>query len=174
MIRKFLSGGDAGIFQRVYHAKQLVKKSLRESAQTVRKRAETILANTRERDERGEVETIFQWVKSRFHYFHDPTGLEYFKSPEYADKEIDTSGNGTFNGDCDDASIYLAALLMSVGYRVEFVTITPQNEPTNEFKHIYVRVFFPSTNQWAALDATAKGQPLGWEPPYKRQRTFPV
>lgn len=168
-----LLGGDWGVYQTVSQLKSLIHQALQDPQARIRLRAESVLVGTPERDELGEVSAIFYFVQNALHYVDDPSGIELLKNPMYSDQEIEASG-GTFMGDCDDASGYLAALLKAVGYQTELVIVTPVEADTFDYRHIYVRVWLPKAQQWLALDPTAKGQPIGWEVPNKKERAFSV
>lgn len=170
----YLFGGDVGIVQTVANIRDAVNASLRSPGQLIRNRAESIIRNQSllERDEVGEISAIANFVKQNFHYVHDPSGLEYVKSPETIDQEI--SSYHEFMGDCDDASTYLAALLKSVGYRVNLTVIANPKNPTQNFSHIYVQAYSTKQGRWISLDMTAKGRPLGWNAVSSRFRSYEV
>lgn len=115
---------------------------------------------------------IYNFVTSSLHYVDDPSEIELLKNPILINQNV--TDLGTFMGDCDDASGYLAALLKSIGYSVEFVIVTPENAPGFDYRHIFCRVWLPHAQTWLALDATAKAYPMGWEVPNKKERSYPV
>jgi hypothetical protein len=165
-----LMPGDNGITQTVTKMVQAVKWSTQKY--DLRKRAEVIIASCHERDERCEVGSIFTWVLRHFHYVRDPRFLELFKSPEVVDQEINERGR--FIGDCDDVAGYLAGLLSSIGYACSFVVISIPGHG-DDYRHVYLRVFLPRARRWAALEATNRMQPWGWEAPNGgRLREFPI
>ena len=167
-----LFGGDYGIYQTVSHLRGLVNQSLRDPNAAIRRRAEEILAGAPEKDEDYEVTAIFSYVQSVLHYLDDPADIELLKNPALIDHDVTTQGY--FMGDCDDASGYLAALLKSVGYPVQFVVVTPANADGFDYRHIFVRVWLPKAQTWLSLDPTAKAYPMGWEVPNKKERAFDV
>lgn len=167
-----LIGGDFGIYQTVATLRGLVNDSLRDPNAAIRLRAESILAPVTEKDEDGEISAIFEYVVSVLHYVDDPSDVELLKAPTLIDQSV--ASQGYFMGDCDDASGYLAALLKSVGYSVQFVIVTPQNADGFDYRHIFVRVWKPRAQEWLALDATAKAYPMGWEVPNKKERAYDV
>ncbi|HXT00353.1 MAG TPA: transglutaminase-like domain-containing protein [Elusimicrobiota bacterium] len=165
-----LQPGDNGITETVNAMVTAVKWSLQHY--DLRARAELLIASCQERDELCEVRSIFKWVLAHFRYVRDPRFLEMFKSPEIVDQEI--SARGQFQGDCDDVSGYLAALLLSIGYPVKFVVINVVGQG-DDFRHIYMKVYLPRSKGWMALEATARLQPAGWEAPNGgRVREYPV
>jgi transglutaminase-like putative cysteine protease len=167
-----LIGGDWGVYQTVRTLKGLVNDALRDPNAAIRLRAEQILGPTPERDEAAETSAIFDFVQSTLHYVDDPADIELLKYPVLIDQSV--TAQGYFMGDCDDASGYLAALLKSVGYQVQFVIVTPLNAPGYDYRHIYVRVWLPKANEWLALDPTAKIYPIGWEVPNKKEKVYDI
>lgn len=167
-----LIGGDWGVYQTVSAIKGLINHSLVDPQARIRLRAESLLAYAPERDDVAEVESIFNFVQNALHYIDDPVEIELVKSPLLIDQAI--SDSGYFMGDCDDASAYLAALLKSVGYQTELVVVAPQGADTYDYRHIFVRVWLPRSQEWVSLDATAKGKPYGWEVPNIKERAFTV
>lgn len=161
--------GDAGISQTVSAIKQAVAFSLRQPE--VRAQAESIVANEIERDERAEVEAIFRWVVEHFRYVKDPVGIELVKSPEISLREIHQSGQ--FQGDCDDVTALLAALLKAVGYTVRAVTISVPGKG-HQFRHIYLKVYLPKARKWLSLEGTARKRPIGFEAANERFKTYPL
>lgn len=169
-----LWGGDPGILQTVGAIKSAIYAALRDPLQQIRTRAESIIRNNSipERDENSEIKAIAQFVQDRFHYVHDPTGLEYVKSPEVIDTEI--RNYGYFLGDCDDAAGYLAALLKAMGFKTALTVIANPKNPKQNFSHIYVQSYSQKLDRWITLDMTAKGKPLGWGPISSRFRSYEV
>lgn len=167
-----LIGGDWGIFQTVNTLRGLVNEALRDPAARIRLRAESVLAPVPEKDEDGEIAALYDHVVSTLHYVDDPSDIELLKNPMLIDQNV--SDQGYFMGDCDDASGYLAALLKSVGYSVQFVIVTPANAPGFDYRHIFVRVWKPRAHEWLALDPTAKAFDMGWEVPNKKERAYDI
>jgi transglutaminase-like putative cysteine protease len=167
-----LIGGDYGVYQTVSTLKGLVNDALRDPNAAIRLRAESILGPVQEKDEEGEVSALYQFVVSTLHYVDDPSDIELIKSPLLIDQTVER--DGSFMGDCDDASGYLAALLKVVGYQVQFAIVTPVNAEGYDYRHIFVRVWLPKAGAWLSLDATAKAYPMGWEVPNKKERVYDV
>lgn len=164
-----LFGGDAGISQTVNAIKTAVAFAIRRPE--IRHRAEMIVFGCAERDEFCEVTRIMKWVESHFRYVRDPVGLEMVKSPEVVDAEI--TAQDKFQGDCDDVTAYVAALLKSVGYNVRAVVIAVPGKG-DEFRHIYPEVFLTKKRAWLSLEMTAKQRPIGWSAEASRSRRYPI
>lgn len=87
---------------------------------------------------------IFAFVQQRFNYVNDPTTFEYIKGP------LDSLVSQV--GDCDDASVLAANLLMAVGITARLVFVPG---------HVYVEAMLPqaskrykSQGDWVPLDLT--------------------
>ena len=62
---------------------------------------------------------------------------------------------------CDDSTSLLAALCMSIGYRVQSRVVHLKGQPT--YGHIFLRVQMPN-DEWVPLDASVNAR-AGWEIP---------
>lgn len=109
-----------------------------------------------ERDYWGEVKAIFNWMRANVRYIRDMSTIDTFA---LAMRTIEARG-----GDCDDYTIALGALLMSIGYSVRMKTI--QTNSSEDWDHIYLQVGLPpgKPTKWRTLDASV-AQPAGWEAP---------
>lgn len=163
----FIFPGDDGITQTVTAIKHAVAFAVRRPE--IRRRAETIVFGCAERDEWCEVTRIMKWTESHFRYVRDPRGVEMVKSPEISDAEIESQGR--FQGDCDDVTAYVAALLKSVGYAVRAVVMSVPGKG-DEYRHIYPRVYLPKRRAWVTLEMTAKQKPIGWTAEAGRTREY--
>ena len=65
-------------------------------------------------------------------------------------------------GDCDDFSMYLAALLTANGIACSFITVAADGHAPDQYSHVYV-VAYPDGER-VACDASHGGYP-GWEVP---------
>ena len=110
-----------------------------------------------ERDWSGEVHAIFGAVREHLRYTRDPEGTDLFQHPVRA---FQTGG-----ADCDDQSIALCSMLMSVGYPVRLRVIRSRGE--DDWNHIYALVGLPpgKPTRWVPLDTTVPGSRPGWQPP---------
>lgn len=82
-------------------------------------------------------------------------------------------GNGGAVGDCDDFSMYLAALLTAHGIPCTFVTVAADGRAPDQFSHVYVAAYLPSGR--IVLDASHGDFP-GWEygNPYGMYKEWPA
>jgi len=125
----------------------------------VRNLAESIIRGVPNKDYQAEADAIFQWVKKNVRYTRDPLYAERVATPYHT---LLVSGQG----DCDDSSTAIAALAVSVGLPVEFVTVAADPKRPNSFSHIYARI--KVEDAWMGADATVPQSYLGWEPPVER------
>lgn len=104
----------------------------------------------------GQVRALFEYVRDDIRYVHDVWGVETLHTPLQIMRQE--------QGDCDDKSILLAALLESIGHPARFVAASLKQ---NGFSHVFVQTRVGQ--KWVSLDAT-ENVPMGWEPPNIRQR----
>ncbi len=122
-----------------------------------------------ERDKRGEVTAIHEWVKSHLRYVSDPTWYEFVTYPE-------TLAFERPDGDCDDHAVLEAALLGAIGMPTRFVTYSFRGNTAPS--HVALQVLLPAppgskqAAGWMTLDPIVKDQPAGWEAPDATGRTL--
>lgn len=112
--------------------------------------------NVEARDWKGEVVAIFEYVRENVRYTRDIHNVELFQRPKRTlEHRI---------GDCDDMTILLGSLLMSVGYPIMIRVIGLKN--TGTFQHVYLVVGLPphDPKTWMPLDPSRPEKP-GWELP---------
>jgi transglutaminase-like putative cysteine protease len=64
---------------------------------------------------------------------------------------------GAATGDCDDAAVLAAALLLSVGIKVRFKAVWP-DPGTGGFQHVFLE--YQRGDKWIALDTTISHAPV--------------
>jgi transglutaminase-like putative cysteine protease len=114
--------------------------------------ARDLVAGLAPKDWIGELRALFNFVRDRIRYVKDVRGLETLQTPP-ATLEVG-------QGDCDDKSTLLAALLESIGHPTRFVAagfVQP-----GRYSHVYVES--RAGSRWIALDATMPHD-AGWMPP---------
>ena len=131
--------GNAGIFQTAQIMCQIVDQF--KTNVEIRSLALSIVEFLPGKDETGEVAAIFAFVRDRIRYVKDVAGVETLATPDV------TLHFG--QGDCDDQSVLLAALLESIGYQTGFKLVS-YSAPT--FEHVYVIVNI--RGQWFCADPT--------------------
>jgi hypothetical protein len=126
-----------------------------------------------------EAQAIGQFVKDHVRYVKDPVGTESLQAPDMMIRMMQEVGYAM--GDCDDMSLLMAALLMSVGIAPKFRAIK-YDEKCPHFNHIYVVVYennikdslAPGQIKRLVLDAIIKDKPIGFEMPHPNGKEFPV
>lgn len=110
-----------------------------------------------ERDYYNEAKSVFNWVRKYIRYVHDIRGIDTFQHPI---RTIEFGG-----GDCDDYTILLASLYLSLGYPVKLKVVNTIKN--NDYDHIYLLVGIPPVGKnqsWISVDASVN-KPFGWEVP---------
>lgn len=89
------------------------------------------------------------WIRRHFRY--RPELYEVLRTPEFMLNDLETKG--FVEGDCDDISIFYAAILRTLGYEVRFVAIRYSHPEL--FEHVFIE--FENTGRgWVRLDPTAE------------------
>lgn len=112
-------------------------------------------AGVPERDKRGEIVAIHEWVKKHLRYVKDPLWYEFVTFPE-------TLAFERSDGDCDDHVTLEAALLGALGIPTRFVVYAFKG--ASQFAHVAMHAMF-APNNWMPLDPIVKDKPAGWEVP---------
>lgn len=118
--------------------------------------ARSLISNVRQKDFSGEANSIHNWVRDNIRYTQDPYSVEFVQLPDITIQ--------TRQGDCDDKSTLVAALLQAIGHPARFVAVgfTPEG-----FDHVYVETKIK--DKWLGSDTTEE-VPLGWSPPNPKLR----
>jgi len=148
-----LPSGAKGTRATLRLMQRLVRTAMRDTRQFPILRRVTIQATRRlpQKDKRGELAALFDFVQNRIRYINDPRGIETLQTP------LETLQLGA--GDCDDKAMLLATLAELAGYATRFVAIG--NDP-ERFSHVYIEVKWG--DGWLPMDATEPHGP-GWAPP---------
>lgn len=145
-----IPGGVAGV-RRTLDIMIAIVKQYRKNSE-IRSLAESIIADVPQKDTVGEIRAIFEWVRDNVRYTEDVRDVETLKTPDVILK--------TRQGDCDDKSTLLAALIESIGKKTRFIACGV-NSP-GLFEHVFVQVLLGT--RWISMDAT-ENVALGWTPP---------
>jgi len=108
----------------------------------VRSLVEKICSGIAPGDYTSEALACYYWVCGHIRYLRDIHKVEFLKSP----RRLLATGTG----DCDDMATLLAAMLMSCGNEVRFVTVGFQNSSPPAFSHVFLQVKTP--HGWVSLD----------------------
>jgi hypothetical protein len=111
----------------------------------------------------NEIDAVLDWVKKNIEFRGE--NAETLQSPVVTLRLL--------AGDCDDHSTLIAAMLRSIGYKVQFKTVAAAASSPGQFSHVYVIVQDKRSGQWKGLDSTVPESYAGWEPPMVyRQKTY--
>jgi hypothetical protein len=121
-----------------------------------------------------EAKAIGDYVRRKVRYVRDIQGVETLIDPITL---IDQLRRGEAQGDCDDMSLLIASLLLSIGHSPYFRIVKYRNEARG-FSHIYVvdydRNHGEQRKRRISLDAIMKRQPIGYEVPHASGREIKV
>lgn len=114
----------------------------------IRDLALSITGGLKQKDYQGEACACLNWVRDRIRYVRDMALAEVLQIPQVT-LPAGLSGIGRGQGDCDDKSILLAAMLASIGHRVRFIAIAFEPET---YSHVWVQDAVGG--QWLDLEPT--------------------
>jgi hypothetical protein len=146
-------------------------KVIKESSHNplVRAWAEKLIQNVPPRDDMGEAESVYLYVRDHCRYTRDPLGLEYFTTPILSLQKLDRGEIPAL--DCDDYCLLVASLLRSIGF-FTVVRIAGYGADKSDYSHVYcmakVGEFSDGTNgqkrgKWVALDPIRREWEFGFE-----------
>ena len=110
----------------------------------------SLTGHLRQKNYRGEVATLHNWVKEEIRYIKDIRDVETIQTPVQTLR--------LRQGDCDDKSSLVASLLESIGHRTRFVAVgfTPDS-----LSHVFVQTKIGKS--WISVECT-ENWPLGAMP----------
>lgn len=123
--------------------------------------ARQVTINCPRHDEICEAATILAWFQNTFRYTRlpfNPKGFQRLQTPSYTlfDSPVKT-------GECASLSTAMAAMLMSMGFEVQFETGGQNAADPLDFEHVYLEIKIPGEG-WVVADPSYEG-PLGWRHP---------
>ncbi len=145
-----LPSGAAGVRHTLCVMSAMVRQA--KITETIWRLAQDLISDLPQKDYAGEVRRLFYFVRDRIRYRHDVRGVETLQTPEATLR--------LKQGDCDDKSTLLAALLESIGKRTRFVAV---GFVPGQFAHVYPQVNL--AGKWLGLETTEPDKPIGLEPP---------
>lgn len=117
---------------------------------------------------------IGDFVKNRVRYVRDPRDAEMLQDPVMLIDKLENQGMAS--GDCDDMSLLIATLLLSIGCDPYFRAVRYKTDSGN-FNHIYVVAYdqnYPNPRERIVLDAILKDRPIGSEIRHTSGQEFQV
>lgn len=115
------------------------------------------------------VEGAYRYAKRKLRFVEDASILTNPDVVEVLIRPVDVSlisrmgGTGFVQGDCDDFSMYVAALLLAQNVACTFATVAADPESPDAYSHVYV-VAYPQAGKRVPVDAS-HGKHVGWEAP---------
>jgi len=148
-----LPSGKAGTVTTLKHMRDFVHAAIRNPSQRIRNKALEIFSvrGVPPRAWYKEICALARFVRDEIRYVKDPVGVELVQTPE-ATLEIG-------QGDCDDKSTLLAALLMATGHPAKFIAVGMGGGPLS---HVLVQAKCGAG--WLPLETIIQKEP-GWFPP---------
>lgn len=145
---KAIPDGKKGILDTLKVMAKLARAGSKSYA--VIQRATSITRGCEAKDLACRIKSIHAYVRDGIQYQLDPVDLEMVQSPEVTMQRA--------AGDCDDQSVLVAALLMSLGIQARFIAIgfTP-----NVYEHVYTEAKCGTV--WIPLETTERVE-AGWNP----------
>lgn len=125
------SGGVAGIQQTLGVMRMLVNRSF--THELIRAQAVHAVQGCAPSNKVCQQASLLSWVKRKMQFIRDPEGVEALHDPVAVAIAIQ-QGKRPW-GDCDDFSMYLAALLKSIGLPATLRAVGFNGRP---FSHVYV------------------------------------
>ena len=146
-------------FKGAPHTVATIKKAALAAQQhySVRQLAEDICKDVRSKDYLSEMLAIYHYCCTNVNYRRDPRTIELVKAPWKVIEEELFKGRKP-QGDCDDYSALLAALLLSIGCSVRIVTVAFKHmryAGQRQYSHVFVQAYEPRSDQWITLDPVA-------------------
>lgn len=126
-----------------------------EQSRKVRRHTEQIIVNVRPKDYVSEMVAICRWWGNAGRYTRDPLHVEMLRDPE---RLIDDANVGKLACDCDEFAEAIGAGCLTLGTRVQVVTVGFQPRIPGTAKnhsHVFVRGQDPRTKIWWVLDPVA-------------------
>lgn len=116
---------------------------------------------------------IGDFVKNHVRYVRDPEDIEYLADPIDLIKQMQ---KGTAQGDCDDMSLLVATLLLSIGHQPFYRAVRYESASGN-YNHIYVVVYeqnMKGPKERIVLDCILKDRPIGSEVNHTNGDEYPI
>lgn len=172
---QFFKDGEQGNLSTVDFMAKIAR--YRAGHPTVRQLGIKILnqAGTKSHNHLDEALAIGRWVQQNIRYMKDPDGIELLQDPLFMIKQANL---GEARGDCDDMSLLIATLLISIGIRPYFKIVRWKKEKGN-YNHIYVVVKEINYRQTSpvvetTLDAIVKDREIGTELSAMSSKLIPI
>lgn len=125
------SPGVAGIRDTLSHMQRLANAA--KTHELIRAQAARVIQHCGVNDQVCQAASLTAWVQRKMQFIRDPVGVEALHDPVAVAIAIERGQRP--HGDCDDFSMYLAALMKSVGIQAAFRAAGYNGSP---LRHVYV------------------------------------
>lgn len=125
------ANGNAGVAQTLDHMARLINAAILDPV--IRDQAAYAMSGCNRGAKDCQCYSMLSWVTRAVRYVPDPTGIELLHDPRLMARRI--AAKKMVYGDCDDMSMYLAALLKSIGLAPTIRAVGYNGLP---FQHVYV------------------------------------
>lgn len=115
------------------------------------------------------VEDCFRYAQKIIEYKKDSKAGEIILSPVEIVKRL--RANKRVAGDCDDKSLFLASILLAMGYPVRLVAAhfidgtEKSKSDMSEVNHVFVQYYDEKKKQWINLEPSSKSYKVGQKSP---------
>lgn len=145
------SNGVAGVQQTLSRMGRLIRASALDPA--IRDQAALAIGGCPKGDRTCQCYAVLAWVNRKMRYVADPQGVELLHDPRLIARAV-AQGKYVY-GDCDDMSLYIGALLSSIGLAPMLKAVGYDGRPLS---HVYVEC------GGLALDATRDAWSTSYRP----------
>ena len=164
-VNKIIRNGLGGNLDTISAMRQLARSRAKEPA--IRALAMNIIqqAGVASHNYRDEALAIGRYIQANMRYLRDIDGVEQLQDPMLM---LQSLQKGNAMGDCDDMSLMIATLLISIGAQPYFRTVRYKGA-MGPYNHIYVVCYdnnHKQKSQRIVLDAIVKDKPMGYEIPH--------
>jgi hypothetical protein len=121
-----------------------------------RQLAESVCEGLDSKDYTSEYMALYYCLLQRTRYMRDPRRTELVRAPYLVSRQILEGHRPSI--DCDDGALWLAAAILAVGGRPDFVTCAFQRlyfDGRIQHSHVFARALEPRTRSWIVLDPVA-------------------
>lgn len=137
---------------------QVMRRAVREDQDHLETRqlCEVICENVDSKDYTSEMLAVFYFMLQNTRYMRDPRRVELVRAPYVISKMI-LDGHVP-SVDCDDLATWLAAAVIAMGGRAEFVTVAFEDMfygTERQYSHVFTCGLEPRTRQKVVLDPVA-------------------
>lgn len=158
-----IPGGDRGTKATLDRMRKIVIESIKDPKHGAFLRGlaikVTLDAGCKTKQYMCEAKALADWVRDNVKWIRDTRGFETLQYP------YRTLAFGA--GDCDDLSILLASLSISIGIPTQFRAIAANPMRKDQYSHVYVIMDPNQSGKWISADPTVKNAAFGWESPIK-------